>query len=144
TAGPEGLTATTRGVPAAIATPAARVQARPSAAARSLKWFMGSLFGLDVIGEAFMLQEPVLPGLDVLQLPLIALEAVLLESVFGEVVGQPEAQFLPDSDELQPVLLQPPAHDNEPLLIEVVESHRAGQRCRHHVQAGDLPERDER
>src|SRR5262245_30726161 len=104
---PEGLTATTRGVPAAaIATPAANVQARPSAAARSLLRLMGSLVGLDVVGEAFMLEQHVLARLDVLQLEFIALEAVRRERVLRDEVGEPEGQLLADRHQLQPVLLQ--------------------------------------
>src|SRR5262245_43401115 len=100
---------------------------------------MHGLFSwLDVVREAFMLKEHVLPGLDVPQLKRIALEAVLRESVFREEVRQPKAQFLADRDELQRVLLEPPAHDNERLLVQVVEPNGADQRCCYHVQTGDL------
>ncbi len=65
-----------------------------------------------MISEAFVLQEHVLPGLDVLQLERIALETELLERVFGDEVAQAEAKVLADRNELQRVFLELPAHDD--------------------------------
>ena len=85
-----------------------------------------------------MLKQHVLPRLDVLDLEVIALEAVLREGVLRDVIAQPEAQVLADRDELQGVLLELPPHDDEGLVIEVVDPQRAGQRGRHHFEPDDL------
>src|SRR5262252_9016552 len=93
---------------------------------------------LDVVGKALVLQNHVQPGLDVFQLELITLVAELLEGVLRQVIAQPEAQLLADGDELQGVLLELTAHDDERLRVQVVHPHHTGQRRGGHIHAGDL------
>src|SRR3569833_675291 len=95
----------------------------------------------DLIRETLVLQQQVLPGLNILQLERITLEAEVLEGVFGNKVTQTEAQVFADRDELQSVRLELPAYDNERFLVQVVQPHRAGARRGCQIETGELPDR---